>query len=625
MSRRGWTRDRSKVAIVTFLGVLFCVCVFLLAAAQYGLYDLLFASFRPQQPVERVSAIASTTRWDYMDSGFEPGIGNVWTTDEYSSANWNKNSGVFAANPAAIAPSGTPVIPLNLPVEQPQASPTCFFRTVFNVDNTAPFHAITGSIRYSDAVVVYLNGKIIFAGNVPAGGYESNQEARTAEPLDTVQEASFTVTDLSALRNGENILAVELHQDNVGNENAYFFFEAMELQTTAVSEPALDVQHLILQPGHDETEIILDWLTSDAGYYQVEYWEAAQFDADSEHTSAYAQSVILGRRFLPGVQQYRNTATLKRLKTDTEYVYRLVKTGNKDGSDFMRFQTKPRTGFSVMLLGDPQLGAYDTDDAKRWDSSVTAAVAALGKPNLVFSAGDQVDGIGEQADIIKCYLDFRAPVLFREVPLLTIPGNHDALDSTTQLYREQFSPVEYTAHGDSWFTYQDVLFVSLNSNSTDYAAHKEFLDAAIATAKRNWVVVLIHHSIFSEGNHAQSDSMTEMRAEFSAIFEAANVDLVLSGHDHMYSRSVMMQGDTPAPPAENGKKRMGETLYITAGSSSGTKFYDAPENKEILYTAFCFPEKIPVATRIDEANNALRIRTYRTDTAQLLDEYLLQK
>ncbi|MFP5304061.1 hypothetical protein R2R70_23055, partial [Cobetia sp. SIMBA_158] len=78
--------------------------------------------------------------------------------------------------------------------------------TTFTVEDIENIKLMKGKIHFNDAVLVYLNGNIIFAGNVPAGGYKSNQESGVAEHVDGVQSMNFEVTDMSSLVEGENIL-----------------------------------------------------------------------------------------------------------------------------------------------------------------------------------------------------------------------------------------------------------------------------------------------------------------------------------------------------------------------------------------------------------------------------------
>lgn len=611
-----------KRGIVSGLAILFLLSVFVLADARYGFIDRMLAG--RAEDLESIRVISNDTLWDYMDGGFEPGIGNVWTTHQYDSSFWKKEAGIFDAWPEERDTGALHQVELISQNDAGENVPTYFFRKTFQVENLQNLSSIRGSIHFSDAAIVYLNGEIIFAGNAPAGGYRSNQETRVAEYKKGVQSEDFTVTDLSALKEGENILSVEIHQGSLEETDAYFFFEYMDLSSTELEEESPDVQTLILETAENETGMGINWLTSSPDFYKVEYMEAAEFK-EEDLFSEHAKSVLMGRNTVWEEQSYVNYTVLPRLKADTDYVYRVIKVGGKAGSEIMQFHTAKRKEFSFALFGDPQLGAYENNDFERWNISVEKAFACIGKTDFILSLGDQVDGIGEEDFILKCFSDFRSPLLFKEIPVITVKGNHEAHGTSEDIYERQFVFQNRNEQGDYWFTCQDVLFVILDSNEDDYSEHRQFVETAISEAVRKWVIVAMHHSIFSGGEHAKDNSVSEMRAEYAEMFAELDVDLVLGGHDHIYSRSHLMAGELPLPDKEDGRKEKGETLYITASSSSGNKFYSSDESSAYEYTAFAYKESDACITRVDVEGGEIRIETYRIEDGIKIDSCLLTK
>jgi hypothetical protein len=64
------------------------------------------------------------------------------------------------------------------------------------------------------------------------------------------------------------------------------------------------------------------------------------------------------------------------------------------------------------------------------------------------------------------------------------------------------------------------------------------------------------------------------------VVDAAGIDLVIAGHDHMYARTV---------PLRDGQRRTGGATYLIAGSDSA-KFYDNNDSgiaplADVLYDA----------------------------------------
>ena len=65
--------------------------------------------------------------------------------------------------------------------------------------------------------------------------------------------------------------------------------------------------------------------------------------------------------------------------------------------------------------------------------------------------------------------------------------------------------------------------------------------------------------------------MKRMYVNSILLFDELGVDLVLSGHDHIYSRTEMYNGEKVTDGQQG-------TMYIVGGCSSGSKFYDADSN-----------------------------------------------
>ena len=615
-----WNQDGwIKRIVVTLLGAAFFLSIFVIAAQKYDLYSTLFS--KETIPIN-YNILADNGEWEYMDGGQEPGKGNVWTTDQYDSSFWKKGEGVFKTNGSREDIRTDSEVILDHLNQDNQNASTYFFRKTFKIDNIKDINTIYGNIYYKDTAIIYLNGSIVFAGNVPAGGYASNQEARAAEVNDGVWQNTFIITDLSSLKKGENILSVEIHQGQTLSDDAYFYLEYFNMEIEEAEEEDIDIENLILVPGTDEKEIGINWTTYSDDFYKIEYMEEADYTGKISRFSRKAQVVLMSRNSIKDTDLYKNRAMLKRLKSDTEYLYRIVKVGGKDASSINNFHTSARSGYSFAVLGDPQLGAYNNNDTEIWTSSVTAALNTLGKNDFIISVGDQVDGSNDLQTVLNCYSIFRSPEVFKEIPIMTVKGNHEAAGITEYLYNAQF--VDANPSGNYWFTYQDSLIIALDSNSKAYEEQREFIYKAIEDAQKKWVIVVMHHSIFSGGEHNSDESIVERRKEYSDIFHDADIDLVLSGHDHIYSRSSYMSGMLPDKSPKDNRKDRGETLYVTSGSSSGNKFYGKQEEK-LGYTAFEYTESDASVTHVEVGKNEITIIAYAITDGKEIDRYTLVK
>jgi hypothetical protein len=79
----------------------------------------------------------------------------------------------------------------------------------------------------------------------------------------------------------------------------------------------------------------------------------------------------------------------------------------------------------------------------------------------------------------------------------------------------------------------------------------EWLKADLEKTQADWLIAYWHHPPYTKGSH-DSDSIgdfesIEMRSKFIPVLESAGVDVVLSGHSHIYERSMLMDGAYATP------------------------------------------------------------------------------
>ncbi|HJF76579.1 MAG TPA: metallophosphoesterase, partial [Brevibacterium linens] len=272
-----------------------------------------------------------------------------------------------------------------------------------------------------------------------------------------------------------------------------------------------------------------------------------------------------------------------------------------------------------LVFGDPQVGAGggDPDDAAGWDRTLSSAAATADDPSFFYSLGDQVNSAGNQEQ----YAQYLAPEATRTIPQATTIGNHDV---SSKAYEQHFNRPNVsqdhggggviTSGGDYWFIEEGVLFLNINSNSSDMDAHAEFIDEVVAEHgdQARWTVLGFHHSIYSTATHWNDLDVKRLRKAIPPVAARNDIDLVVSGHDHIYNRTFLMDGEgKPVEGSEAGaeeEKEDGQTLYLTLTSSSGSKFYDYVPGLD--WEGKSVHNDIPAFTRVQVSDEALRATTY---------------
>jgi hypothetical protein len=162
----------------------------------------------------QVSLVSTGATWNFLDDGSN--AGSAWSTNDFVDPGW-----AFGVAPLGY---GDPwiVTTNSFGPDENAKFITTYYRTTFNVANPASITNLLLRIQRDDGPVVYLNGVEIFRDNLPAGPIAFDTTALAAIGGD--DETALVPSNLSPslLRTGENLLAVEMHQ-NAGNSSDLTF------------------------------------------------------------------------------------------------------------------------------------------------------------------------------------------------------------------------------------------------------------------------------------------------------------------------------------------------------------------------------------------------------------------
>lgn len=419
--------------------------------------------------------------------------------------------------------------------------------------------------------------------------------------------------------------------------------------TVALPAPAQaasgTIYRQILQPGANESSVIVSWRTH--ATRAKEFLEVAPTSDPGAVQRFPAQEKNAGR-----ILYKSNFATATGLAENTEYTYRV---GSDEGgwSQPETFNTRSfGDDWSFLTVTDAQIGVnlgYDAQ-AKQWNTTLGNAVADVPDAGFVWSLGDQVEGWG---DIFGEYERFFSAPALRRIPTSALAGNHESYPSPLELthYDEHFiNPNQDTASRDFYFTRNNVLFIGLESDHADAAKvahHADFVRQTVAEhgADKDWIVVGMHHAFFSQGDHYLDSDVKLLRENLAPVFSEVGVDAVLSGHDHIYTRTHLMNGTTPVTPAQapaRGDRLTpgeGEVLYLTTTTAGGGKYYDFADEQGKAYpkarmehiapslphasTAFWRQDYTPDYLRVDVSNDELTFTTYNANDPSVVDKVTL--
>lgn len=137
----------------------------------------------------------------------------------------------------------------------------------------------------------------------------------------------------------------------------------------------------------------------------------------------------------------------------------------------------------------------------------------------------------------------------------------------------------------------------------------------------------MHYTFFGAGPYYSNEIIAQRREQFAPIVDELDIDVVLSGHEHVYARAYMIN-DGFTPDNKNGDASSVTDpegiLYITGGSSSGSKFYTLLDDASIPHIAV--KEKNTIAfSNVEIDKDSFKITTYRVKDGSVLDSFEIIK
>jgi len=288
----------------------------------------------------------------------------------------------------------------------------------------------------------------------------------------------------------------------------------------------------------DDVSIDVVWLTDTDSPSDVEYAiEDGEWAAISDPSLSTKHLVRLSP-LLPGAF-YRYRVVLNGEPLSETHVFRAP----RDPADLtLRFGVIGDTE-DVVVPGElaDRLSAADVD--------------------LVLHTGDVVYPKGEESRYDEEFFQPMAPLL-ASAPVLPTLGNHDVLTDRGAPYLSDFVLPVNDATGDSrFYAFRQgrALFVSVDVESSGFgagSAQYEWLQRTLRNTDALWKFVYLH-----EPPYSSAESNLAVRFILTPLFENMGVDVVFSGHMHLYERTVAIRNFVSSGPG---------IVYMTEGGGGAS-------------------------------------------------------
>jgi acid phosphatase type 7 len=231
----------------------------------------------------------------------------------------------------------------------------------------------------------------------------------------------------------------------------------------------------------------------------------------------------------------------------------------------------PPSGKVIVAAGDIASCSGTADEA-------TARLVGSIDGSTVLTLGDEAYPEGTPEEFEECYKPTWGRFEDRTKP---VPGNHEYHTREAKGYFGYFGKAASEA-GKGYYSYDlgQWHIVALNSNCEEVGCaasspQLRWLEADLAKDARTCTLAYFHYPLFSSGEYRPG--IRQVKPLWEALY-AADVDVVLNGHDHNYQRFAPQDPNGKADP-ERGIREFvvgtgGRSHYSILGPIANSEVYN---------------------------------------------------
>ena len=396
------------------------------------------------------------------------------------------------------------------------------------------------------------------------------------------------------------------------------------------------------------TSAVITWITkysvTDSDIELIDYSDNPVFTGKAttdSRVSAKNEKVMLSYpgadlgvlNILPFAKDYvKHTVTLTGLKPGAKYSYRVGSASRGWWSEPGTIQTASggKEAFTFINITDPQ--AQRPSHYERYKGVIEAAGGLYPDAKFVVSNGDQTD-LGENMKHWKYF--FNSTDAFLKMPFMPSSGNHEDAQAVLGNYFTLPGVPEQDLDSGTYYSYDynNVHFTVLNTNDMEDkklgAEQIEWMKNDIKQSDADWHIVVLHKALYATGIYYKDKETVNLRDQLAGLLPYLGVDLVLEGHNHVYTRTGVMDKNAAVPTKTaketyNGseydmKLNPAGTVYSIICSSSVKEYQEVGTDKTDSY--FASPECVvsndyPMFSAISVDGNKLYYDAYQVIDGQ---------
>ncbi|WP_426450288.1 fibronectin type III domain-containing protein [Paenibacillus sp. S-38] len=303
------------------------------------------------------------------------------------------------------------------------------------------------------------------------------------------------------------------------------------------------------------------------------------------------------------------------LKPGTTYTYRVGSGAEGAWSEPAAFTTEGDAEGKLTFLNITDSQGQTEADFALWGQTLERAFTVFPDARFIVHNGDLTENPEDETAWDQFF--GKAQPWLRGIPLMPVTGNHDEVDGEAGRFLPHFTlPANGAAGpapGTSYsFDYGPVHIAVLNTESK-IGEQADWLRRDLAGTDQPWKIVAMHRGAYGGNTYKKVLQWVPVLDEFQ-------VDLVLQGHNHEYSRSYPLRGGQVTGSGNGPVVNRAGTVYVVT-NASGAKFNEKKDDQ--FYHAVHFQNGKGMFAGITVEGRTLTYQAYDLD-GRKLDEVVLQ-
>lgn len=381
-----------------------------------------------------------------------------------------------------------------------------------------------------------------------------------------------------------------------------------ERTETALSHGGTPYNLVTTFKGDAGTSRAFTWYTKDpaaAGWLEVVKGDEAAFEGASVIKVQAADATFKTDKGKRGIHK----AEVSGLEAGTVYTYRAGSGKEGEWTAAASFTTMESDMDQVTFINVTDSQGEKAADFAVWGQTLNRAVETFPAAQFIVHNGD----FAEKAEDSTGWNRFFSNVtsLVARIPLMPVTGNHDEVEEQAAGFTSHFNVPDNGAKGSIAgttysFDYGPVHITVLNTES-NLSKQAEWLKKDLAGTDQAWKIVAMHRPVYGGNRYKKVE-------DWAHIFDKYEVDLVLQGHNHEYSRSHPLLNGKIVTGSKKPAGTARGTVYVVT-NASGNKFNAKKEDQ--FYHAVHFQNNKAMFAGVSVRGKMLTYEAYDVDGKRL--------